>query len=296
LSKQHLTTLSMKIEGGRAESAPTLDSVESFVQGWYEDMRVDGQEEIRGSDRGEPGEQRVRFNPRVQFRPIPEEGRGRSTPPRGTRAAITPGRGVHGYFVDSVSSAEENEQSACRCRMSGFPFRGTGLRWSELEDDLDCAACASQWAAPPAATRTRSRSAARAVSSAGRSARTSTDALVSKGVSGCEPVDPIVGMSVRCAAPDCAVCVHDRDVRLPTWKSSRVGLGRRAFAEGRVTVPESPIHRRGVVEGGALVCAPSQCTYRVNMPWYTGMRRHAWNADRQSHSAATTFPPGLKCV
>ena len=59
LSKQHLTTLSMKIEGGRAESAPTLDSVESFVQGWYEDMRVDGQEEIRDSDRGESGEQRV---------------------------------------------------------------------------------------------------------------------------------------------------------------------------------------------------------------------------------------------
>ena len=42
----------MKLEGGRAESAPTLDSVESFVQGWYEDMEVDAQEEIPGSDRG----------------------------------------------------------------------------------------------------------------------------------------------------------------------------------------------------------------------------------------------------
>ena len=33
LAKQHLTTLNMKLEGGSAESAPTLDSVESFVQG-----------------------------------------------------------------------------------------------------------------------------------------------------------------------------------------------------------------------------------------------------------------------
>ena len=30
LAKQHLTTLNMKLEAGRAESAPTLDSVESF--------------------------------------------------------------------------------------------------------------------------------------------------------------------------------------------------------------------------------------------------------------------------
>ena len=44
VAKQHLTTLNMKFEGGRAESAPTLDSVESFVQGWYEDMEVDAEE------------------------------------------------------------------------------------------------------------------------------------------------------------------------------------------------------------------------------------------------------------
>jgi hypothetical protein len=67
LAKQHLTTLSMKFEGGRAESAPTLDSIESFVQGWYEDMRVDAQEEIQDGNREEseavsaPG-RRVRFN------------------------------------------------------------------------------------------------------------------------------------------------------------------------------------------------------------------------------------------
>ena len=59
LSNQHLTTLNMKVEGGRAESAPTLDSVESFVQGWYEDIGVDGQEENRGQVRGKSGEQSV---------------------------------------------------------------------------------------------------------------------------------------------------------------------------------------------------------------------------------------------
>ena len=239
----------------------------------------------------------MRFNLRVQFRPIPEEGRGRSTPPRGTRSAITPGRGVHGYFVDSVSSAEECGLSACRFREPGIPFRGDGFWWSELEDDPDCTVCASQWAASPAATRTRSGGAARAVSSVGRLGCTRTDGLGSRGVSGCEPVDPVVRMSARCAAPDRRV-VHGQSSRaiIPTWKSARVGFWRRAFAGVRAKVPESPNPRRGVVEGGALVCAPLQCTYRVNMPWYTGMRRHAWNADHQSHSAVITFPPGLKCV
>ena len=33
LARQHVTTLNMKFEGGRATSAPTLDSAESFVQG-----------------------------------------------------------------------------------------------------------------------------------------------------------------------------------------------------------------------------------------------------------------------
>jgi hypothetical protein len=185
--------------------------------------------------------------------------------------------------------------SACRCREPGIPFRGDGFRRSEIEDDLDCAICASQWAAPPAAT--RSGGTARAVSSVGRLGCTRTDGLGSRGVSGCEPVDPVVGMSVRCAAPDRRV-VHGQSSRAttPTWKSARVGFWRRAFAGVRAKVPESPIPRRGVVEGGALVCAPSQCTYRVSMPCYTGMRRHAWNADRQSHSAVITFPPGLKCV
>ena len=40
LARHHLRTLSMKLEGGRAESAPTLDSVESFEQGWYEEMEI----------------------------------------------------------------------------------------------------------------------------------------------------------------------------------------------------------------------------------------------------------------
>ena len=33
LARQHVATLYMKFEGDRATSAPTLDSVESFVQG-----------------------------------------------------------------------------------------------------------------------------------------------------------------------------------------------------------------------------------------------------------------------
>ena len=46
LAKQHLKTLNVRMESGRAESAPTLDLVEpeSHVVGWYEDLQ--------GSDEG----------------------------------------------------------------------------------------------------------------------------------------------------------------------------------------------------------------------------------------------------
>ena len=42
----------MKLEEGRSEGSPTQDSVESFVQRCYEDMRVDAQEEIQDGGRG----------------------------------------------------------------------------------------------------------------------------------------------------------------------------------------------------------------------------------------------------
>ena len=75
LSKQHIETLNMKAEGGRAESAPTLDSVTSYVRAWWEDWEVDTKEEIAGGDRKTAGSEsdrvvkpcRVRFHPKAQY-------------------------------------------------------------------------------------------------------------------------------------------------------------------------------------------------------------------------------------
>ena len=37
LANSHLNILNMKLTGGRAETAPTLDAVESYVEGCYDD-------------------------------------------------------------------------------------------------------------------------------------------------------------------------------------------------------------------------------------------------------------------
>ena len=91
LTKQHLNTLNIRVELGRAATAPTLDTIESFVQGWYEQLNDEPQEEIgeadKGHDVGTGGwrnagtceSKRVSFNDRVVFRPIPSKGRGSRT-------------------------------------------------------------------------------------------------------------------------------------------------------------------------------------------------------------------------
>ena len=54
LSGQHVKTLNMRLVEGRAESAPTLDSVESLVQGWYEDIiDPEGSEHVDKDHEGE---------------------------------------------------------------------------------------------------------------------------------------------------------------------------------------------------------------------------------------------------
>ena len=40
LASRHLKTLSMKLSSARTESAPTLDSVESYVRGWYSTSQI----------------------------------------------------------------------------------------------------------------------------------------------------------------------------------------------------------------------------------------------------------------
>ena len=47
---KHVATLNVEWGSGRAESAPTLHSVGSLVQGWYEDF-VEERQESQKNDR-----------------------------------------------------------------------------------------------------------------------------------------------------------------------------------------------------------------------------------------------------
>ena len=88
LAKGHLGILNMQLTGGLAESAPTLDAVESYVEGWYD-----------GDSDDAANSKRVRFAATVQVRPIPATGRNRATPTRGS------GRGRAGdRFEEEIST------------------------------------------------------------------------------------------------------------------------------------------------------------------------------------------------
>ena len=86
---RHCDTLNMRCLEGRAETAPTLDSVESYIQSWIEDGEYfdeGGQEETEGIDEIQEGQRRegkrVHFADLVTVRPIAATGKGRPTPPR----------------------------------------------------------------------------------------------------------------------------------------------------------------------------------------------------------------------
>ena len=257
LARQHVATLNMKFEGGRATSAPTLDSVESFVQGWYEDLVIDSQEEQidEQEEINRAGRHRVSFDPKVHFRPISAEGSGRKTPPRGSPSGRTRRSGV-GYFVDSVISADSDGTLACSCGGSGLPTRNSGTRWCDF-DESRCVSCSRLWnqMAPSgvesAANPREHRVAAEANNATAHSSNFGRRVRGGKS----EPVQ-----SVSRAAPDrLVVHGHAEGGRaiLPTRKPALRSNRRSARGRVRSTVPESLIQRRGVVEGGALVVAPS---------------------------------------
>ena len=75
LSARHLETLNMKLTAGRAESAPTLDSL---VQAWYTQSDKD-------IDDSQKDPRHVRFSASVECRPIPAEGKGEGPLPEGPR-------------------------------------------------------------------------------------------------------------------------------------------------------------------------------------------------------------------
>ena len=167
LSERHLQTLSMRLDSGRADIAPTLDSVESLVTSWYE-------REGFGKDIDYFGHRQVRFDSQVSVRAIPITGRHRRTPPRGQigiRRAGLEDRDRRGHrdagIADRASSPREEVQDLgtigiqepieadmeCSCRSRGLPQRGEGRRWADVDEDVNCEACRRQWGDSIAETR-----------------------------------------------------------------------------------------------------------------------------------------------
>ena len=124
LSGRHLECLNMRLGGGRAESAPTLNSLESYVQMWYEDDAID-------SVGVEP--RRVRFSNEVQVRPIPASGRGRRTPVRGVAANILRNKPI----IENKPDAEYD----CDCEDASVVERGDGKKWADVDVDSMCMKC-----------------------------------------------------------------------------------------------------------------------------------------------------------
>ena len=67
----HLATLGIEFQDGRAESAPTLDTVEAYTEEWYEEEDHEDEEDRKP--------QAVCFDRFVRVRPIPACGRERPT-------------------------------------------------------------------------------------------------------------------------------------------------------------------------------------------------------------------------
>ena len=129
---RHVDTLNMIWVEGRAESAPTLDSVESYLQTWVEDGADDHDynydydsdiDEVTEETKGE--RRKLRFADFVAVRPILSLGNGRATPPRGARAG-----GAVWHPADSVNIGRE------KCDCGSQLRKGDGKRWSDAEDDV----------------------------------------------------------------------------------------------------------------------------------------------------------------
>ena len=181
LSQQHLTTLNQVTVGGRAESAPTLSSVESFVQSWVEGG-AEWAEKIATGEDAEPRPRKVRFCSEVRFRAIPSVGRARPTPPRGIarrrhhtidhimvdetthdeeRAEDVKQHGgqqanmeVGAISRSSSSNTQENGNFMGILGSDGYTVQGLCCQgfagsWADLDEE-PCARCLRRWArAPP---------------------------------------------------------------------------------------------------------------------------------------------------
>ena len=126
LSGRHLACLNMDLSGGRAEAAPTLDSL---VTAWYTGPR-------------RRGNHRVSFSDKISYQPVPAEGRQRPTPARGAGATVT--TEMH---IDQVDVQEKMDHIHGKISIgheviygdgsSGVRLVARGARWADAEDSDD---------------------------------------------------------------------------------------------------------------------------------------------------------------
>ena len=220
------------------------------MQGWYEDWEVDGQEELTGEREDRRGRRRVSFDNKVKFRPIPCEGRGRKTPPRGASSRSSSRRGT---LTDAaVDSVGESMECTCGGADAGLVVRGDGRGWSDLETDPDCVACASLWGTLSPANKTSV--GLTGGIAAGVSYR---DAPLSSVVSAHSSGECDLG---RCAAHNRLSDGHLEAGRsVATLRTARASR-RSVHGKAQATVLGASTPRCGIAAGGALVVAPSHCT------------------------------------
>ena len=144
LANRHLETLNMKADDGRAASAPSLNSVESKVTGWYE------HDEFQEEYVNIAGMKFVRFDDKVQVRPIPAEGRGRRVPKNRRRADERLGRNESDERGHQARDAKGESQimtaaRECSCEHPRLARRGDGRRWADVDEDEYCEECKRSW-------------------------------------------------------------------------------------------------------------------------------------------------------
>ena len=148
---RHCDTLNMRWIEGRAETAPTLDSVESYIQSWVEDceyMDERGREEYEGIDEIQEDRKgkgrRVHFSDLVTVRPIPSAGKDKPTLPRSKSAGIARWQPGEAATTDAIDRKIDSAGLACKCACGGPMIRGDGKHWAEAEDCAECFLCARQ--------------------------------------------------------------------------------------------------------------------------------------------------------
>ena len=119
LLRVHVRTIGVEHRGGRAETAPTLDSVEAFTQEWVVDTREAGSERTTYGTDGRELEEldaskvKVRFSSKVYYRAVPSSGKGLPTKRAGKTRRDTPRTGASASAEGAVArtSVAKSDQS-----------------------------------------------------------------------------------------------------------------------------------------------------------------------------------------